>query len=723
MPPKYHRRLGVLMSNSESLPIVFSRESATSVGRRTLDTVPPLIAWLDDVIKDEPDASTFLELDIQRLLSLADSQQQEGDMLESRTTGNVMENLQAAYIAYGRAARLLLKHIPSHPQFETGLSVLDRSILSADQGAVAREIVSIRTRLIEICQTPTEFAGFGFDSAEMRATHQSPGTGVNHPPTIVHDYGILNAPTEVVVDDAGVAARDVDSFLAQWAHRESSSVDEVTEATRKYLIHILESRAARRAVISLRGSDAQFFLDASQNLLQRRCLPDATSCSKTRKLMRKLSAASGQLPAALFLTSLSEPHNKLAFGGEFGHATVADGDDAVGWAKVEPTHWGAEPDIDTAPMWIHDYGMAGVASKVGVDDSAAHAAEYVVTFLTHWAHRGPSSIDEGALGTCRCLTYILKSWDARRAVVNLRGSDAQMFLDACQDLLDRGSLPDALSCSKARKLMRKLSIACDQLPASLFITDVSDPDDNPTFAGGFGDSTNRNTRLQLCQEALLWQGLRHPSILPFLGIDSPSAYCMVSPWMKHGTVIKYVANHGRSQIPRLLSNTHWATDLILTGFKLLGICFGLEYLHSMKIVHGDLRGNNILVSDDYHTCFIDFGLASSIQEQDTCAMACATYLRSSTATYVRTPATDVYSFACVCIEMETGAPPFPAKLAEGAVIMKVVAGEHPQRPITMSDDLWALVNLAWVADFRHRPKVPDLIRALEKLLESTSSCR
>ncbi|KAJ7772412.1 hypothetical protein B0H16DRAFT_1714611 [Mycena metata] len=348
---------------------------------QALDTVPPVITWLDDIIKDEPDASTFLELDIQRLLSLADSQQQEGDMLKSRTTGNAMENLQAAYVAYGRAARLLLKHIPSHPQFETGLSVLDTSTVLANQGAVAWEIASIWTRLVELCQAPAERAHFEHNFAEMRVTHQSPGAGVNHPPTIVHDYGILNAPTEVVVDDGGVGTRNVDSLLAHWAHHQWSPVDEVMEATRQYLIHILESRAARRAVINLRGSDAQLFLDASQNLLQRRCLPDATSCSKTRKLMRKLSAASGQLPAALFLTSLSEPHNNLAFGGGFGHATVADGDDAVGWAKVEPTHWGAEPDIDIAPIWIHDYGMAGVASKVGVDDSPAHAAEYVVTFL------------------------------------------------------------------------------------------------------------------------------------------------------------------------------------------------------------------------------------------------------------------------------------------------------------------------------------------------------
>ncbi|KAJ7026229.1 kinase-like domain-containing protein, partial [Mycena alexandri] len=235
------------------------------------------------------------------------------------------------------------------------------------------------------------------------------------------------------------------------------------------------------------------------------------------------------------------------------------------------------------------------------------------------------------------------------------------------------------------------------------------------------ETTKKNTRLQFCQEALLWQGLRHRSILPFLGIDREtftSSYCMVSPWMKHGTVIKYLDDHGRSQLHRLL----------------LEICLGLEYLHTMKIVHGDLRGNNILVSDDCHACLTDFGLASSIQEQDTVGALTSGSNRGGSARwlapelilptqfncqeFIRTPATDVYAFACVCIEMETGAPPFP-KLPDVGAMVKVVAGERPQQPSTMSDKLWTIVSLAWAADFKHRPEVHSLIRALESLSQST----
>ena len=48
---------------------------------------------------------------------------------------------------------------------------------------------------------------------------------------------------------------------------------------------------------------------------------------------------------------------------------------------------------------------------------------------------------------------------------------------------------------------------------------------------------------KLGREALLWKHLKHPHVLPFLGIDSesfPQEYCMVSPWMKHGTILSHI---------------------------------------------------------------------------------------------------------------------------------------------------------------------------------------
>ncbi|KAJ7702149.1 hypothetical protein B0H14DRAFT_2416752, partial [Mycena olivaceomarginata] len=58
-----------------------------------------------------------------------------------------------------------------------------------------------------------------------------------------------------------------------------------------------------------------------------------------------------------------------------------------------------------------------------------------------------------------------------------------------------------------------------------------------------------------CREALLWQALHHPLILQFLGIDRhtfPASLCMASPWMKYGTILKYLADRGREDVARLV---------------------------------------------------------------------------------------------------------------------------------------------------------------------------
>lgn len=68
------------------------------------------------------------------------------------------------------------------------------------------------------------------------------------------------------------------------------------------------------------------------------------------------------------------------------------------------------------------------------------------------------------------------------------------------------------------------------------------------------------SRQKFCREALVWQRLRHSHIVPLIGIDAesfPPFFCMVSPWMENGTVIKYLSGVGqatrRSIVDRLVS--------------------------------------------------------------------------------------------------------------------------------------------------------------------------
>ncbi|KAJ7353622.1 hypothetical protein DFH08DRAFT_1077723 [Mycena albidolilacea] len=315
--------------------------------------------------------------------------------------------------------------------------------------------------------------------------------------------------------------------------------------------------------------------------------------------------------------------------------------------------------------------------------------------------------DEGRIATL--LVFILNSKSDEETVLRLEGDSAQYFLDVVQETLDRGFMMAQEHNRMALRIIRKLSERCDRLPSSLFIVGVTGRDEHPSFGGGFGDiyralygdqrvalkrmryfirgSDLRRIRLKFCREALLWKDLQHAHILPFLGIDRdtfPSSLCMVSPWMEHGTVTNYLKTHGYRNVDKLLYQ----------------VSQGLEYLHSRNIVHGDLRGANILIKEDWSACLTDFGL--SIFSDATSTMSTnrggSLYWMAPELLdpgrfglkFARTPATDVYAFGCVCFELYAERPPF-SNLPEPGALMKVLNGERPARPSglrTMSDTLW-----------------------------------
>ncbi|KAJ7619439.1 kinase-like domain-containing protein [Roridomyces roridus] len=290
--------------------------------------------------------------------------------------------------------------------------------------------------------------------------------------------------------------------------------------------------------------------------------------------------------------------------------------------------------------------------------------------------RNALQLDERRIATH--LETIFSSKSAEGPVLVLKGESAQCFLDVVQDTLNRGLLITPEQSRRARRIIRKLSEASDSLPSSLFVTAVSGRDPHPLFAGGYGDiyraeyknktvalkhmryftqtSDLRGIRLKLCREALVWKDLHHSNILTFIGIDResfPGSLCLVSPWMEHGTVLKYLNDHGLENVDKLLFE----------------IAQGLEYLHSHNVVHGDLRGTNILIKDDWSACLADFGLSvivSATASVHTSTRAGSPYWMAPElidparfgCRYARTPASDVYAFGCVCLEV--GSFPFMA---------------------------------------------------------------
>ncbi|KAJ7575155.1 kinase-like domain-containing protein, partial [Mycena floridula] len=223
------------------------------------------------------------------------------------------------------------------------------------------------------------------------------------------------------------------------------------------------------------------------------------------------------------------------------------------------------------------------------------------------------------------------------------------------------------------------------------------------------------------REALVWKQLHHPNVLPFLGASEdlfPPSFCLISPWMTNGNLIDYLKDHPE----------HDRFEAITQ------ICDAMRYLHehSIAIVHADIRGGNILVSDRLQCVLADFGLASvaepytmtSASASGICGslrwMAPEILLIEDMSTYRETQTStsrDIYAFACTVVEIYTLKPPFHHISGRDVAVMnQVIAGKRPDRPDGISDGLWRLTQQCWSQDPAARPPARHIQLALIQIL-------
>ncbi|KAF9441661.1 kinase-like protein [Macrolepiota fuliginosa MF-IS2] len=221
------------------------------------------------------------------------------------------------------------------------------------------------------------------------------------------------------------------------------------------------------------------------------------------------------------------------------------------------------------------------------------------------------------------------------------------------------------------------------------------------------------------REAILWGQLQHPNITPFYGIyylnEAQERVCLVSPWMENGNIVMYLKSN--PDIPR--------NPLIC------GIILGLEYLHSENVIHGDLKGLNILVNNSGRACIADFGL-STIWSDKTLGFTVTTGTRVGHTDRWSAPklldedrpsrASDIWAFGCVCYEVLMRLLPFHECSKSVHVIRKLLRGEAParSRELTTShpadkinDRMWELINQCWSSKPENRPTCQEVIQELE----------
>ncbi|KAF9256483.1 kinase-like protein, partial [Marasmius fiardii PR-910] len=275
-------------------------------------------------------------------------------------------------------------------------------------------------------------------------------------------------------------------------------------------------------------------------------------------------------------------------------------------------------------------------------------------------------------------------------------------------------------------VMLRLSKKSGLYPQCLSVRNVKKLGKYPVAHGGFGDvwkgiigESNepvcvktvkiylQSDKEKLCraymQESIVWRQLKHPNVLPFLGIyylENDQQLCLISPWMENGNLVQYVKSTPRTDIE------HYTLVYDVTN--------GLRYLHEREFVHGDLKGVNVLITHSKRACIGDFGLSRVIETHGlnlttstTRPVGTSRWLAPELLTGNRTSKeSDIYAYGCVCYEIFTGLHPFPNLPTDGAVVLHVVQGKHSSRPEDISelnDSMWALMESCWNMDPSARP--------------------
>ncbi|KAI5117396.1 hypothetical protein M0805_007787 [Coniferiporia weirii] len=223
--------------------------------------------------------------------------------------------------------------------------------------------------------------------------------------------------------------------------------------------------------------------------------------------------------------------------------------------------------------------------------------------------------------------------------------------------------------------------------------------------GRFDAKQEEKTRKRLFHELRMWVRLEHENVVQLLGIcrsfDMEPFVSMVSPWYRNGNLHDYIAS------PR--------TVLKLSGrMKLLSeVAAGLSYLHSEKIVHGDLHSANVLISERGVACITDFGLSRLVDEETG-----VSYLRSveggafrwSSPEFCCSTFSDVYAYGCIILEVLSGKIPY-YNLLRNQVLQELGQKRVPKRPPNtpyLTDGMWKVTNECWRDPHTNRPTAADL---------------
>lgn len=239
------------------------------------------------------------------------------------------------------------------------------------------------------------------------------------------------------------------------------------------------------------------------------------------------------------------------------------------------------------------------------------------------------------------------------------------------------------------------------------------------------DAETAALRASFRQEVAVWQKLDHPNVTKFVGasmgtsdIKIPQhnnssnlparACCVVVEFLPGGTLKQYLIKNWRKKLP-------YKVVIQLA----LDLARGLSYLHSKKIVHRDVKSENMLLTAQRAVKIADFGVAR-VEAQNPKDMTGETGTLGYMAPEVLegkpyNRRCDVYSFGICLWEIYCCDMPYPnlsfAELTSAVVRQNV----RPEIPRCCPNSLANIMKKCWDANPEKRPYMDEVVKLLEAI--------
>lgn len=210
--------------------------------------------------------------------------------------------------------------------------------------------------------------------------------------------------------------------------------------------------------------------------------------------------------------------------------------------------------------------------------------------------------------------------------------------------------------------------------------------------------------------------LRHEAVLQLIGFSLPfqgaGEFAVITDLMPNKSLQKLIKDVSLGTAPK-----EWET---IRAINIFGIAAGMAYVHQKKIIHRDLKSENIMLDNDYHPKIADFGFSKIFEEgtqnqiNQTLGIGSPAYMAPEFFDNEHySNKIDVFSYAIILYEILTLNKPWD-KHKNVTIFTLPALIKEGKRPIIneneVSDDYKELIHRCWDQEPDNRPKFIRIVK-------------